>query len=98
MRGLDHQMTMKGLTAVEVAIAMGKSLPYRQNIANWRKCHSQATYQSIKQVAEVCQCDPIDLIQSPDITGLLRDTIYTLHTYVDEVKQLRLAIAQLDSK
>jgi hypothetical protein len=27
MRGLDHQMTMKGLTAVEVAIAMGKSLP-----------------------------------------------------------------------
>jgi hypothetical protein len=29
---------------------------------------------------------------------VVRELMYTLHTYVDEVKQLRLAIAQLDSK
>lgn len=98
LRGLDHVMRMNGLTCTDIALSMGKSIAYRQNVSNWRHCRNKATIESMKQVAEAIGCEPMQLIAVPNMAELITELSYTVHSYLQEVVALRLAIAQLDAK
>ena len=98
MRGLDHQMRMHGITGTQLAKTLNRSIGYQVNINNWKNLKTKATLTSVKLCAQGIGCQPIDLLSEPDMAMVVREFMYTLHTYIDEVKQLRLAIAQLDAK
>ena len=98
LRGLDHVMRMNGLSCTEVAKLMNRSIGYKLNVSNWRTCRNKATIESMRNVAKAINCDPMQLVAVPDIAQQLRDLTYTVHSYLQEVVALKVAIAQLDSK
>jgi hypothetical protein len=84
--GLSHILKMQGLSTGDVANLMGRSISYRNNINNWRKCERKCTLRIAQELAHCLSVDINDLVKEPNLVDAVNQLTYAIRDYSHVLK------------
>lgn len=84
--GLDHILKLQGLSTTDVSRLMNRSMGYRNNVNNWRKCKRKCTWRVAQELANCLSVDVNDLVRKPDLVTAVNQLTYAISDYVRVLK------------